>query len=494
MDPYGVYTAADANFFPGVVVQMNALRLHGYEGKLAVIDTGLDPWMRDYLTDRGAHIVSMDFTNDLRFTDVLSDERAGMWAWSFKAFGIMHARLFRSFTFIDADYIPLCNLQEELHARIEGGEFLSTEDGWNTWTDAHTEAVGVRPGTYMNINAGFFSASMEHHGALLEEWRNLMTRRKPFDLWHGDQGALNAVLDKYDVPKALVGEKSEWNQTWLNEKLAREDSVVVDCHTPPVLRFRDGRRIFGWHGCGWYRYWHGIGIDHYRNDSEEIERMERECLRMVPNAVLEIFSGLLFRDNDLVVNDHLLRARAPEPGSLADIYARSYQGITDKGTAHSYIAVYERLLEPYRTLDITLLEIGVWQGGSLLLWADYFPSGRIVGMDVNLSAVLAAVHEVSQIVLIEGNATRAECIDRAISGVDIVIDDGSHVIEEQLSSFLAIAPRLRAGGLYVIEDIWPFENALRLHQEIPGSQIIDRRSVKGRLDDVLLVYKKSNQK
>ena len=107
--------------------------------------------------------MSMEFTNKLRFTDVLSDERAGMRDWSFKAFGIMQARLFRAFTFIDADYIPLCNLQEELHGRIENGEFLSTEDGWNTWTDVHAEAVGVRPGTYMNLNAGFFKPSMEHH-------------------------------------------------------------------------------------------------------------------------------------------------------------------------------------------------------------------------------------------------------------------------------------------------------------------------------------------
>ena len=97
----------------------------------------------------------------------------------------------------------------------------------NTWSAAHADAVGVAPGTYMNINAGFFSASMEHHRALLEEWRNLMTRRKPFDLWHGDQGALNAILDKYSVPKVLVGEKADWNQTWLNESLSREGDGIA---------------------------------------------------------------------------------------------------------------------------------------------------------------------------------------------------------------------------------------------------------------------------
>lgn len=490
MDDYGIYTAADANFFPGVVAQLTSLRLHGYQGKLAVIDTGLEQWMREYLSERGAIIISMDFVKNLRYTDVLSDETAGMRGWSFKAFGIMHARLFKCFTFMDGDYIPLCNPQHELRERIDNGDFLCTEDGWNNWDESHTEAVGVRSGSYMNVNAGFFSASMEHHGAFLEEWRNLMTRRKPFDLWYGDQGALNAILDKYAVPKVLVGDKSDWNQTWLNEELAKDDSIAVASLSPPVLRHQNGRRIFGWHGCGWWRYWHCIGIDHYRKDKSEIEKMRQECIGKVPRAVLEVFSWLLFHDNDLVVTDHLIGPRAPDPGSLIDLYARTYQSLTDKGTAHSYVFVYDKLLAPYRQQEVTLLEIGVYCGGSLLLWADYFDAARIVGIDVNLSHVLPAVHQSSRIQLIEGNATSADLISQAIDAVDIVIDDGSHVIDDQLAAFRAIVPKLRPGGMYIVEDIWPYENALRLQREIPGSQIIDRRHVKERLDDILLVYRK----
>jgi hypothetical protein len=309
MEDYGIYTAADANFFPGVVVQINALRLHGYVGTLAVIDTGLDDWMRQYLMERNVTIINLDFLADIRFTDVRSDETAGMRGWSFKAFGIMHSRLFRNFTFMDADYIPLSNPEAELRSRIEAGEFLCTEDGWNTWDERHEEAIGVVPGKYMNINAGFFSASMDHHGAVLQEWRNLMTRRKPFDLWYGDQGALNAILDKYSVPKILVGDKSQWNQTWENEEFARQKVVTIESRSPPVMRFRDGRRIFGWHGCGWHRYWHGIGIDHYRTDTSEIQRMRRECRTKVPKAVLDLFRDLLFHDDDLEISGHLLRCR-----------------------------------------------------------------------------------------------------------------------------------------------------------------------------------------
>ncbi len=306
MDEYGIYTAADSNFFPGVVAQYHSLRQHGYEGKLAVIDTGLDPWMAGYLASRGVVLISMKFLKPVRFTDVLSDEMAGMHGWSFKAFGIHHAKLFKRFTYIDADYLPLCNLEEELFDRIDRGEFLCTEDGRNQWDERHAEAIGVRPGTYMNINAGFFSLSLEHHGQLLEEWRNLMTRRKPFDLWYGDQGALNAILDKYSVPKSLVGDKVDWNQTWLNQTLAKKGRVVVHSLSPPVLKHRGGRRIYGWHGCGWWRYWHGIGIDHFRSDPAEIKKFRRECRGKVPEAVLKVFKASLFYGHDLRQEGHLL--------------------------------------------------------------------------------------------------------------------------------------------------------------------------------------------
>ena len=42
----------------------------------------------------------------------------------------------------------------------------------------------------------------------------------------------------------------------------------------------------------------------------------------------------------------------------------------------------------------------------------------------------------------------------------------------------------------MIEDVWSPENARRLQQELPGSEIVDRRHVKGRFDDILVVYRK----
>lgn len=310
---YGIYTIGDENFFPGILAAINSLRYYGYPGDIGVADLGFLPWMKDYLNAMpGVVVLAIEPINRLiRFTDVKSDDQPVMTGWAYKVFSILHYDLFESWTFIDADYLPLCNLEAELYPLIEQGHFVSSEDGSNTWDERHEAAIGVKAGSYMNINAGFISLDMQVHAPIIHEWRNLMTRRKPFDLWYGDQGALNAVLDKYDVPKYTV-DKVLWNQTWLNEPMAKEGAcqlieAVADVHVfyPP----KDDR-LKGWHGTGWHKLWHQLGIDHYRKDNaEERDKFYLESQGKSPQAVVDIFEYFLFMENGqppLKRNGHLL--------------------------------------------------------------------------------------------------------------------------------------------------------------------------------------------
>lgn len=292
---YGIYTVADENFFAGAVAAINGLRSYGCRAPVAVIDLGLRPWMRQYLLDfAGVQVVDLSSLRGLvRYTDVRSDEDPLLHGWAFKAFGIAHHALFDELTYIDADYLPLCNLQAELLPLIRAGAFVSSDDGHNTWDERHAAATGVAPGTYLNINAGFLSFDATRYGYVLHEWRNLMTRRAPFDLWYGDQGALNVVLDKYGVHKTAL-DRQLWNQTWLNEEMSREGAIVrVGTR---LIQAASGRRIYGWHGCGWYKLWHQIGIDHYRRDEREREAFYQESQGKSPAPVVELFTELLFCD------------------------------------------------------------------------------------------------------------------------------------------------------------------------------------------------------
>lgn len=152
---------------------------------------------------------------------------------------------------------------------------------------------------------------------------------------------------------------------------------------------------------------------------------------------------------------------------------------TDKGTTHSYLEVYDELFKDLK--NITLLEIGTQYGGSLELWRDKFPGSEIYGVDINPQGYPEGVS------VIKADATKEV---EELKGIefDVIIDDGSHKVEDQLKTLELFYPKLKKGGLYIIEDIQDIDKDK--NKFINNTDIIDRRAVKDRYDDVLIVYKK----
>ena len=162
-------------------------------------------------------------------------------------------------------------------------------------------------------------------------------------------------------------------------------------------------------------------------------------------------------------------------------------GYGDKGTAHSYIEVYEELLAPMRESAIRVLEIGVGpQAMSLRMWAEYFPNAKVDGIDPD--PVREALPY--NIRVLQMDAYDAESF-RALGGYayDLVIDDGSHTLHDQLVTVGLYRPMLRRGGLLVIEDVAGLDQVRGAFMAAGDCEIFDRRAVKGRYDDVLIVYK-----
>ena len=71
--------------------------------------------------------------------------------------------------------------------------------------------------------------------------------------------------------------------------------------------------------------------------------------------------------------------------SLLEIIEENNLTGTDKHRPHSYIPhLYDKLFESRREDEIDLLEIGVRDGASIKLWQEYFPSGKIYGIEDKL--------------------------------------------------------------------------------------------------------------
>lgn len=138
---------------------------------------------------------------------------------------------------------------------------------------------------------------------------------------------------------------------------------------------------------------------------------------------------------------------------------------TDKWGRHRYTGIYADHFARFRDLPITLLEIGVGGhrserigGASLRMWKSYFARGQIIGVDIVDKTAL----EEPRIHIVQGDQSDSNFLDRLGSAhgpFDIVIDDGSHQNDHVISTFEALFPHVRIGGIYAIEDTqtayWP---------------------------------------
>lgn len=169
--------------------------------------------------------------------------------------------------------------------------------------------------------------------------------------------------------------------------------------------------------------------------------------------------------------------------TLKEIWSE-FGGRSDKDDKHSYIDFYETLLAPYRHLPVRFLEIGIYTGECLLAWEQYFQLGKITGLDIVLPALAS-----DSIKLVQGDSTSPVVCNQLFNGqqFDIIIEDGSHTVHDQVATFENYSRLVAPNGLYVVEDICCKE--LKVVFKNMGFEVFDRRAIKGTQDDILAVWR-----
>jgi cephalosporin hydroxylase len=177
----------------------------------------------------------------------------------------------------------------------------------------------------------------------------------------------------------------------------------------------------------------------------------------------------------------------------------SFPGGTDKQSIHSYGPVYEQLLSPFKNKKAVILEVGVQLGGSLLLWHDFCPKAYVIGIDIVNSVHPTIFDRMNddRYFFIQADGYTDETVENiralAPSGIDVIIDDGPHTLQSQVSFVRLYSQLLRSGGIGIVEDIQDISHVDTLLKSVPSefsTEIVDRRSIKGRYDDIMLVFKK----
>jgi 23S rRNA U2552 (ribose-2'-O)-methylase RlmE/FtsJ len=136
---------------------------------------------------------------------------------------------------------------------------------------------------------------------------------------------------------------------------------------------------------------------------------------------------------------------------------------------HHYLALYDRHLQSYknRALEggknsvstgidgrLRILEIGVQNGGSLQMWRRYFGAAAVIfGIDIDPRCKEFEEDGCKIRIGDQSDPSFLNSVIDEMGGVDIVIDDGSHIASHQFASFNVLFPLLAQDGIYICEDL-----------------------------------------
>lgn len=119
----------------------------------------------------------------------------------------------------------------------------------------------------------------------------------------------------------------------------------------------------------------------------------------------------------------------------------------------TYFHAYDSLLSKYRGREITFVEIGVLNGGSLFMWREFFgPQARIVGVDLNPQAKKWEQHGFEILIGSQQDPEFLENLCEQVGPIDVLLDDGGHTYMQQIITAESLLDNITDGGVLIVED------------------------------------------
>ena len=189
-------------------------------------------------------------------------------------------------------------------------------------------------------------------------------------------------------------------------------------------------------------------------------------------------------------NDYVTQYSDATPAYLRPMYEHTllshpHAHLQSNWNQGGFLSFFSKLMAPS-----TILEIGICRGESIKMWDEYFIDSKVYGIDITDQYIKDLIEENKYNIII-GNACSNKILEQ-LNGLtfDVIIDDGSHLINDQINSFNILKHRMKPNGIYIIEDVNNIDQTKnRLSELHDNVNIIDNRHIKNRIDDVLVVYK-----
>lgn len=128
----------------------------------------------------------------------------------------------------------------------------------------------------------------------------------------------------------------------------------------------------------------------------------------------------------------------------------------DKRLIHKwfhYFEIYDIFFSKFRGKEVSILEIGVDNGGSLQMWKEYFgPNAKIYGVDIVAECKQFEEEQIKILIGSQEDANFWDNVKTLLPKFDIIIDDGGHSMNQQIKTYECMFSHLNDGGIYLCED------------------------------------------
>ena len=120
---------------------------------------------------------------------------------------------------------------------------------------------------------------------------------------------------------------------------------------------------------------------------------------------------------------------------------------------NNYFEIYDSLFKRFKNRKITLVEVGIGNGGSLFMWRNYFgKKAKIVGIELNPEAKKLEKKGFKIFIGDQSNPDFWKNFYKKVGKIDILIDDGGHTNLQQITTLMESINHINYDGMIIVED------------------------------------------
>jgi len=119
------------------------------------------------------------------------------------------------------------------------------------------------------------------------------------------------------------------------------------------------------------------------------------------------------------------------------------------------LEAYERHLASFKQTTVRVGEVGVWSGGSILMWQTVLgPLCHVFGLDIAEESMKFADGRTTITIGDQGDPAMWQHFFSTVTpSLEVLVDDGGHTAPLMMTTTTSVWPHLAPGGVLAIEDI-----------------------------------------